>query len=143
MGRGSQNGAKRRGATPCPCDFNHTGDLGLTGLACSLWGVLTIELEVVTPLVRYTVFRMAILFAVVVLGWLAGMRGALLIAVSLIVSMLVSYIVLRGPRLAATNSVEKAVQGRVERKTARRTETSIEDDANDDASAQSIKDADN
>lgn len=92
------------------------------------------------PLVRYTVFRMAILAAVVVLGALAGMRGMLLIAVSLVVSMLVSYIVLRGPRLAAAHSVEKAVQGRVERKAARRNQASIEDNANDAASAQSVQD---
>lgn len=50
------------------------------------------------PILRYTLLRLAVLAAVLGLLWLVGMRGLLLLAVAVVVSALVSFLLL--PRQA-------------------------------------------
>jgi hypothetical protein len=61
---------------------------------------------------RYTTFRLAIFVVVLGLLWLVRVRGALLVALALIVSGLASYVLLRGQRDAMSMQLASATQRR-------------------------------
>jgi hypothetical protein len=61
---------------------------------------------------RYTLLRLLLLFAVLILLWLVGFRGLLLIVLTLVVSVPLSYFVLKGPRTAMTQQLADRMAAR-------------------------------
>jgi hypothetical protein len=61
------------------------------------------------PIVAYTAARLGLLAGCLVLGWVAGLRGALLLLVALAVSGVLSWFLLGRQRLAMAGSVERTV----------------------------------
>ena len=68
----------------------------------------------VTPFLRYTVLRIMLFFGVLLVLALVGMRGLLLLAVSAVLSMALSLVVLRGPRADLSAKVDEKVRGRLD-----------------------------
>ena len=68
---------------------------------------------------RYTTFRLAIFVVVLGLLYLVRVRGALLVALALIVSGLASYVLLRGQRDAMSMQLATASERRRRRSTKR------------------------
>jgi hypothetical protein len=64
------------------------------------------------PVIRYSVYRMGLFVAAVAVVYLLGARGLLLLVLSLLVSLALSYVLLRGPR----QDVARALQERTERR---------------------------
>lgn len=95
-----------------------------------------------SPAIRYTVARLTVFLACLLIGWLAGLRDnpLLLLLVATTVSMFVSLFVLRSMREQFAEQVADKVENRVANKQAkaarRRSDEVIEDDeaARDDAS---------
>lgn len=58
----------------------------------------------------YNLGRLALLLACLALGWLAGLRGVLLLAAALLVSGLLSWFLLARQRVAMGAAVEHAVE---------------------------------
>jgi hypothetical protein len=63
---------------------------------------------------RYSVLRLLLLLGVLCVLWLVGLRGALLLVVTLVVSVPLSYVVLRGPREAMTQQVAERMARRMQ-----------------------------
>ncbi|WP_018157056.1 DUF4229 domain-containing protein [Demetria terragena] len=61
---------------------------------------------------RYTVLRLFVFFAVLLILWLLGMRGILLLGVSAIASAIVSVFLLVGPREEFAAKIEGKVAQR-------------------------------
>jgi hypothetical protein len=70
--------------------------------------------------ILYSVCRMALFAAAVTVLWVIGARGLLLLALSLVVSMALSYVLLRGPREQVARSLHERSQRRLERRHERR-----------------------
>lgn len=84
---------------------------------------------------RYTVLRLLLFFGVLLALSLVGMRGILLLAVSAVLSMALSLVVLRGPREELAMRLDERVRERLDAKQERRTgdpDADVED-AEDDA----------
>jgi hypothetical protein len=64
---------------------------------------------------RYSVLRLMIFFGLLCALWLLGLRGWLLLAVSALGSMVVSYFVLQGPRAQFSASIANRVDARARR----------------------------
>lgn len=98
-----------------------------------------------SPYVRYTLMRFLLFAVVVLVGYATGMRGLLLIVFALVVSALLSYLLLGGPRQALVERLQQRTQLRHERAVAREEERrrsgrvsraeadNAEEDAADDA----------
>lgn len=65
---------------------------------------------------RYSLLRLLLLTAVGLLGYLMGLRGFLLLVVAFILSGIVSYFVLRGPREAMSASIAARVDASKQRR---------------------------
>lgn len=61
---------------------------------------------------RYTLLRFMLLFAVLIVLWLVGARGFWLIVLALVISVPLSYFVLKGPRLAMTQQLADRMASR-------------------------------
>jgi len=71
-------------------------------------------------MLRYSVLRLMMFFGFLSALWLLGLRGAWLLGVSALVSMVVSYFVLQGPRAQLSASIARRIDeraGRAERAT--------------------------
>ena len=71
--------------------------------------------------VVYTAARVGVLLGCLVLGWIAGLNGALLLIAALLVSGVVSWFLLRRQRVAMGSVVERRVgriQGRLDARAA-------------------------
>jgi hypothetical protein len=64
---------------------------------------------------RYSVLRLMIFFGLLCALWLLGLRAWLLLGVSALGSMVVSYFVLRGPRAQFSASIVHHLDDRAER----------------------------
>jgi type IV secretory pathway TrbD component len=64
---------------------------------------------------RYTVLRLMIFFGLLCALWLLGLRAWLLLGVSAVGSMVVSYFVLQGPRAKFSASIARRVDERARR----------------------------
>jgi len=64
---------------------------------------------------RYTVLRLMIFFGLICALWLLGLRGWLLLGLSALTSMVVSYFVLQGPRTQFSASIARRVDERARR----------------------------
>jgi len=60
-------------------------------------------------IVVYTAARAGLLFICLVLGWVAGLSGAVLVIVALLVSGLISWFLLQRQRIAMGGAVERRV----------------------------------
>ncbi|MGQ7295301.1 DUF4229 domain-containing protein [Quadrisphaera sp. KR29] len=69
--------------------------------------------------VRYALMRILLFFLVALLGYAVGMRELLLVVFALVVSALLSYLVLGGPRQALVARLEEHTARRRERAVAR------------------------
>ena len=65
---------------------------------------------------RYSVLRLLMFFGFLSALWLMGLRGAWLLGVSALVSMVVSYFVLRGPRGELSASIARRIDERTKRR---------------------------
>lgn len=108
------------------CDLNH--------VRCGGWFVAKLKpgaswrsVDAVMPLVRYTVMRMALFAATVVVLYIAGARSMILLVSALVISMLLSYIVLRSQRVAATTAIADRIETRRAATQAKRQQESDED----------------
>ncbi|WP_180357574.1 DUF4229 domain-containing protein [Streptomyces sp. NP160] len=72
-----------------------------------------------SPFVRYALMRILLFFLVALLGYAVGMRELLLVVFALVVSALLSYLVLGGPRRALVERLEQRTAARHERAAAR------------------------
>lgn len=94
-----------------------------------------------SPYARYAILRFLLFATVLLIGYAVGMRELLLLAFSLVVSALLSYLLLGGPRRALVARLEQRTARRVERASARQAERaaagkksrSDEDNAAEDA----------
>jgi hypothetical protein len=77
--------------------------------------------------VLYTLWRILLFVAVLGVGYLAGMRGWLLVVVAAVVALAVSYLALRGPRDAAAGWLAERAERR--KSTGERFSRQIQDDA--------------
>jgi hypothetical protein len=68
----------------------------------------------VSPVVSYSVGRVVIFLAVAAVLWLVGLRSWLLALTALVLSMPLSYVVLRGPRMAFAAQLERRARERRE-----------------------------
>ncbi len=84
------------------------------------------------PLLKYTVLRLALFVAAIGVLYLLGARGVLNLALAAVVSLLLSYLLLRGPR----DELARAVQGRVEHRLASERHSSGMLGLDDDAGAE-------
>ena len=62
------------------------------------------------PVVAYTAARLGLLAGCIVLGWVAGLRGALLLLAALAVSGVLSWFLLGRQRVEMAGSVERTVR---------------------------------
>lgn len=67
------------------------------------------------PVIRYSLYRMGLFVAAVTVLYLGGARGLLLLVLSLLASLALSYVLLRGPR----EDVARALQERAGRRPGR------------------------
>ena len=83
---------------------------------------------------RYSVLRLMIFFGLLCALWLLGMRAWLLLVVSALGSMVVSYFVLQGPRAQFSASIANRVDARARRVALAQAQDTDEDveDANAD-----------
>jgi hypothetical protein len=98
----------------------------------------------VLPLLKYTVLRLALFVASMGVLYLLGMRGLLNVAVAALISLMLSYVLLRRPR----EDLSQAIAGRISRRLAdpseRRTPLGLDDDAAaEDAALDAVALADN
>jgi hypothetical protein len=77
---------------------------------------------------RYSVLRLLIFFGLLCAFWLVGLRGWWLLGLSALVSMVVSFFVLRGPRAQFSATIARHVDER-----ARRAELAPKDERAEDA----------
>lgn len=95
----------------------------------------------ITPAFRYTIARITVFLACLLLFWLLGMRDnpLLLLLVATTVSMLISLFVLRGMREQFADQLAHRVEERTERKHAahaqRRRDEVLDDEAMEDLEA--------
>lgn len=68
------------------------------------------------PLIFYSVGRVGIFVAVAAISYLAGLRGLVLVLVAIVVSVPLSYVVLRRQRDALSGVVQRRVEARRERR---------------------------
>lgn len=66
-------------------------------------------------MVRYSLLRLMIFFGLLIVFWLVGMRGFLLLGVSAVVSMAVSLLLLQGPRAEFSAKIAARVDERARR----------------------------
>jgi hypothetical protein len=66
-------------------------------------------------MVRYSVLRLLMFFGFLCALWLLGLRGAWLLGVSALGSMVVSYFVLQGPRAQLSASITRRIDARAAR----------------------------
>ena len=96
----------------------------------------------ISPAIRYTLARITIFFACLLLGWLAGLRNnpLVLLLVATTVSMFISLFVLRSMREQFAEQVADKVEHRTAQKQAkaarRRSDEVLEDDELDGTDAQ-------
>ncbi|WP_166845475.1 DUF4229 domain-containing protein [Isoptericola sp. BMS4] len=83
------------------------------------------------PLVLYTLWRILIFVAALVLGYLAGLGSWLLVLVAAVVAFAVSYLALRGPRDAASLWLAERAERRRAGRGARDVDAEFEDAAVD------------
>ena len=76
---------------------------------------------------RYSVLRLLLLLGCLCVLWLLHLRGALLLVVTLLVSVPLSYVVLRGPREAMTREVADRMARRLPPEEAVDADTAAED----------------
>jgi hypothetical protein len=69
----------------------------------------------VSPLLKYSVLRLALFVVSLVTFRALGARGILSVVLAAFVSMLLSYVLLRGPRDELTGAIERRVSDRLER----------------------------
>lgn len=69
---------------------------------------------------RYSLLRLLVLVVVGALMWVAGARSWLWLALTALLSLVVSYVFLRGPRQAAALALNERVEGRTRSKLAQR-----------------------
>lgn len=72
------------------------------------------------PLLKYTLLRFALFFAVLAVLWIAGARSWLLLLLAAVASFALSYVVLRGPREEVAARLAARSSNRLEQ---RRTES--------------------
>lgn len=89
------------------------------------------------PIFRYSLMRFLVLAAVLIVLYLFNLRGVTLIATSLVVSLLLSYIVLKPFRDAATASIA----AKIERRIADKNPEAVADEDVEDAAVDSVGDA--
>lgn len=104
----------------------------------------------VSPFIRYALMRILLFFLVALLGYAAGMRELLLVVFALVVSAVLSYLVLGGPRRALVERLEQRTAQRREKVAARDAERqrsgrvsaaerdAAAEDADDDAQRESL-----
>lgn len=80
------------------------------------------------PFVRYSILRLTLLVAVGLVLWAVGARGVLWLVLTAVVSITVSYVLLRQPREQAAQALDARAQGRRPSRTTRR----IDQDAADE-----------
>ena len=76
---------------------------------------------------RYSVLRLMIFFGLLCALWLLGLRTWLLLAVSALGSMAVSYFVLQGPRAQFSASIARRVDERARRAELARAHEDVEE----------------
>ena len=86
-------------------------------------------------LLRYTVLRLAVFVASLLLLALGGARGILLLVLATAVSAALSYLLLRGPRSALSAALEDRTRRRLEARAARPATGLRADEAAEDAEA--------
>ena len=64
------------------------------------------------PFVRYSILRLTLLVAVGAVLWLVGARGVLWLVLTALVSLALSYVLLRLPREQAAAALDDRVSGR-------------------------------
>lgn len=86
----------------------------------------------VGPFVRYSLLRLLVLVAIGAAMWVAGARSWLWLLLTALLSLVVSYVFLRGPREAAALALNARVEGRTRsRLGARLDEDAAAEDADD------------
>jgi len=99
----------------------------------------------VSPYARYSVLRILLFAVVLLIGYAVGMREFLLIVFALVVSAVLSYLLLGGPRQALVERLqqrterrhERAVQKQAQRTASGKRSRSDEDNAAEDADDES------
>lgn len=76
----------------------------------------------VSPFFRYGLLRILLFFLVALLGYAVGMRGLLLVVFALVVSALLSYLLLGGPRRALVERLEQRTAARHQKAAAKEAE---------------------
>ncbi|MEO8518371.1 MAG: DUF4229 domain-containing protein [Dermatophilaceae bacterium] len=84
--------------------------------------------------VRYSVLRLMMFFGFLCALWLMGLRGAWLLGVSALGSMVVSYFVLQGPRGELSASIARRIDERTDRRVPARADEVDEDSESDEGS---------
>ena len=64
------------------------------------------------PVLSFTVLRIALLAAVLAVLYALGARGMLLLVLTAVISLALSYVLLAGPRAAVTRKLEERASGR-------------------------------
>jgi hypothetical protein len=70
----------------------------------------------VTSFLRYTALRLLLLVGILVILYAVGVRGVLLPALAIVLSLPLSYVVLAKQRTAFANEIDRKVADRRERK---------------------------
>ena len=83
------------------------------------------------PFLRYTFLRLTLLLAVGVLLYAVGLRDLLLVAVTVVVSAALSYLLLAGPRQVVVDRMEQRVAARAARSRRVDEDAAVEDAAVD------------
>lgn len=79
------------------------------------------------PIVSFTVLRLALLAAALVVLYALGARGLLWLVLGAVISLALSYVLLAGPRAAMTRQIEERASGRGPR-TSRSDDDAAEDE---------------
>jgi hypothetical protein len=66
----------------------------------------------VNPVVSFSILRLALFAAVLVALYALGARGLLLLVLTAVISLALSYVLLAGPRAAVTRTIEERAAGR-------------------------------
>jgi len=98
----------------------------------------------VSSLLKYTVLRLALFLVALVTFRVLGARGILAVVLAAFVSMLLSYVLLRGPRDELSGVIDKRVSARLDRAdgsgpTSAAARRRAEDDAIEDAAADAAR----
>jgi len=99
----------------------------------------------VSPYARYSILRILLFAVVLLIGYAVGMREFLLLVFALVVSAVLSYLLLGGPRQALVERLqqrtarrhERAVERQAQREASGRRSRSDEDNAAEDAEDES------